>query len=207
LSVLSADADERQVAPVNARVRPILDELRLATRDVHDRLHRHTGFAALQDQTITKASYGALLARLYGFYQPFESTAQIVPTRTRWLESDLSTLGVTKEQVARLPHCRAMPALTYSEQITGSLYVVEGSALGGRVLASRLDRLLGAGAVGGRRFFIGHGSDTGALWRGFLADLALLPSDLTTRGRCVAAATETFEAFESWLTGWEDVIS
>ena len=201
--MLTADEQVRQAALAKPSGGPILDELRHSTRDIHERLHLHTGFAALQDGTIDRASYRALLSRLYGFYHPFEVAAETAPTRTCWLKSDLSALSMTKDQIANLPRCIAMPALANSEQVTGALYVVEGSSLGGRALAPCVDRLLGAGVIGGRRFFTGYGSETGARWRGFLADLALLPPDPITRGRCLAAAIETFEAFELWLSGWE----
>ncbi len=68
-------------------------ELRAATQDVHDRLHRHAGFAAIQDATIGLADYQDLIVRLYGFYVPFEDAAAIGPDRSNWLAGDLEALG------------------------------------------------------------------------------------------------------------------
>lgn len=42
--------------------------LRAATDDVHQRMHRHAGFALLAAGTIERAAYRRLLARSYGFY-------------------------------------------------------------------------------------------------------------------------------------------
>ena len=107
------------------------DALRMATADVHERLHHHIGFAAVQAGSIDHRAYIKLLSRLYGFYRPFEAAAQLSPERTRWLESDLTTLGVDAAEREKLPRCAAFPHRFSADHILGARYVVEGSALGG----------------------------------------------------------------------------
>ena len=119
--------------------------LRSATSVVHNRLHSHDGLAAVAAGTIDRASYTALLGRLYGFHHSFEQTTQTVPERTRWLESDLAALGVDGGMLAGLPRCTVFPASASPDYLLGAGYVVEGSALGGRGLARQLDGLLGTG--------------------------------------------------------------
>lgn len=51
--------------------------------------------------------------------------------------------------------------------VMGSLYVIEGSALGGRVIGPRLERTLGLGPGQGGDYFHGFGDATGAMWRDF----------------------------------------
>jgi heme oxygenase len=175
------DADE---APDSSAVRePTLrDLLRSTTRAVHERLHGHGGLAAVQDGTIERAAYTALLSRLYGFYRPFELAARISPERTRWLESDLSVFSIDAHRRLALACCGSFPQSASPEYILGALYVVEGSALGALGLARGLDGLLGAGAISGRRFFSGHGAETGARWRGYLDRLAAAPNTKAVRG-------------------------
>ena len=175
--------------------------LRAATRDVHERLHRHAGFAAIQDATIGRDAYRDLVVRLYGFHAAFEVAAAIGPVRSAWLAGDLEALGLARPLHA-LPRCPHVPRLDTAHRRLGALYVAEGSALGGRELARGLDRLVGRDATAGRRFFIGRGARTGEAWRGYLAQLSAAPQEASARAEIVAGAVETFAAFERWLDGW-----
>jgi heme oxygenase len=111
-------------------------------------------------------------------------------------------VGVEATTVARIRLCADIPRYDGLERRLGALYVVEGSALGGRVLCRGLDRLLGVEAIEGRRFFAGRGAGTGDAWRGFLDRLATVGPEPIGRAALVSGAIETFEAFETWLGGW-----
>ena len=178
------------------------DALRMATADVHERLHHHIGLAAVQAGSIDRTAYIKLLSRLYGFYRPFEAAAQLSPERTRWLESDLTALGVDPAEHEKIPRCAALPQRFSADHILGARYVVEGSALGGRGMARQLDALLGVGVTAGRQFFSGNGAATGAVWRDYLALLSAVPSPVLHRTTIVAGANATFATFEQWLAGW-----
>ena len=180
-------------------------QLRGATDAVHQRLHRHPGFAAVQDETIDRAQYTALLKRLLGFHRPFEIAAGLAPLRSHRLADDLAVLQGAGATLENLPLCRDIPPLHGPEDKLGALYVVEGSALGGRGLARHLDALLGVGAPDGRRFFSGEGTGTGVAWRAYLARLAGVSPDPAVRRRVIGAATATFAAFENWLRDWNEV--
>ncbi|WP_353203904.1 biliverdin-producing heme oxygenase [Sphingomonas sp.] len=180
------------------------DQLRVATGAIHERLHHHSGFAAIQSGTIGKDAYTALLCRLYGFHHPFELTLPQVPDRTNWLTRDLIDLGVDPTALAALPRTAAFPVDASAEYQLGARYVVEGSALGGRGLARQLDGLLGINVTAGCRFFAGHGAETGAVWRAYLDHVSRVPPGASTRTAVVAGATRTFAIFEQWLEGWND---
>jgi len=178
--------------------------LRTATREVHERLHKHRALAAVQSGIIDRKAYTSLLSRLYGFHRPFEVAGRLAPNRTRWIESDLAVLGMDCPARASLPRCLALPSSASSEYRLGARYVVEGSALGGRSLGRQLDNLLGAGVVAGRRFFTGHGAATGDVWRDYLTQLAAVPDVALKHAAVLDGATETFAIFEQWLEGWDD---
>lgn len=180
------------------------DQLRAATSEVHERLHSHPGLAAVQSGDIGKAAYTALLCRLHGFHRPFEAAANLPPDRTIWLERDLTDLGVDVAALASLPLAAAFPAQASPEYLLGARYVVEGSALGGRGLALQLDGLLGVGVTAGRRFFAGHGAQTGEVWRAYLEQLSGVRSEPAVQTEIVAGATRTFAIFEQWLQGWNN---
>jgi heme oxygenase len=156
----------------------------------------------VQQGTIDRASYRTLLCRLYGFHKAFESAAGCAPERSLWLAEDLRTLGLTELAVAALPRCDAMPRLDTEHRRLGALYVAEGSTLGGRELAKRLDHLFAAGERNGRRFFSGRDADTGKAWRAFCDRLDARAVDHAARDETTTAAIETFAAFEDWFLDW-----
>jgi heme oxygenase len=180
------------------------DALREATADVHERLHRHQGFAAVQAGTIDRQAYEQLLGRLYGFYSPFEVAGQIEPERTRWLEFDLDALGVSAAAREKLPRCARFPPRLSPDHVLGARYVVEGSALGGHGMARQLDALLGPGVTAGRQFFSGHGAATGSVWRAYLALLSMEPRSAPECQAIIDGANATFATFEQWMTGWKN---
>ena len=177
--------------------------LRTATQAPHERLHGHAGFARVKDGAITIPDYRALLVCLYGFYRPFECAIGVEPVRTQWLESDLVELGINTASLPDLRQCQDIPRYECSERVLGALYVVEGSALGGRQLYRGLDHLFGREARDGRHFFAGRGAGTGAAWLGYLGRLAAIGPEQGSRDKVVIAAVETFAVFENWLSGWD----
>jgi heme oxygenase len=86
-------------------------------------------------------------------------------------------------------------ALQHLAQVFGSLYVIEGSALGGQVIAPKLARELGLQPGGGASYFHGFGSDTGGMWRDFRTVLAreVEATDNAVQQAC-QAARDTFQA-------------
>lgn len=170
--------------------------LRVATADVHERLHGHNGLAAVKSGTIDLPRYRLLLQRLHGFYVPFEAAAGLPPLRSVWLARDLAALGVVPAEGAA-----AVPAFITPAAQIGALYVVEGAALGGHGLAKSLGKLLGRDAVAGRRFFACDGADPGASWRAFVIRLGDIPA--AAHPQAATAAVAAFAVFESWVGGWE----
>jgi heme oxygenase len=169
---------------------------------VHQRLHLHEGFAAIQNGSIEMASYRRLLLRLYGFYIPFETAADISRERSGWLADDLRALGSHPDGFDAAALCSEIPIPRTPEARLGALYVVEGAALGGRDLARHLTGLLGPDGVAGRRFFLGRGAGTGEAWRGYLSRLEAHAADPTARPDIIKAMLETFAVFERWMAGW-----
>lgn len=183
---------------------PVRCLLRKATQDVHDRMHCHDGFDAVKSGVVDKRSYEMLLRRLYGFYHPFQRRAGLSNDRSGWLRSDLTALGVTVDAFDNIPSCTQIPYLYTPNRRLGALYVVAGSALGGRELSRGLDALLGTGVTAGREFFLGYGDRTGEVWRQCLASLGSASTVQGASAEIVSAAVETFAAFEHWAAGWKD---
>jgi heme oxygenase (biliverdin-IX-beta and delta-forming) len=186
----------------------LLAALRSATRADHERIE---AILPLARPGIDRASYRALLAALYGFHSPLERELGRVDglralgldcrlrRRSHLLRRDLLSLGMTLPDVARLPRCTDLPSVRPLAAALGCLYVVEGSTLGGQVLAGRAREALGVGLGDGASFFHGYGPATGAMWSAFVAALAALPPDEAAERAAVSAAVATFGAIERWL--------
>ena len=188
--------------PTEAACRSLRHLLRETTHEIHQRLHLHDGFAAIQDETIDRSAYQNLIVRLYGFHLPFELAAGFERERSGRLEEDLRALGLDPGDRA-VPICRHLPRLDSTERRLGALYVVEGAALGGRELAKGLNGLLGATGTEGRRFFMGRGPGTAQGWRDYLALLSAASTEPSAQAEVISAAVETFAVFEDWLSGWK----
>lgn len=77
----------------------------------------------------------------------------------------------------------------------GSMYVIEGSALGGQVITPMLKQHLGLTPAGGASYFHGHGPATGAMWRDFREVITHeLGHDETTARSACHSAQRTFAA-------------
>lgn len=180
--------------------------LRDATAGIHARLHAVPAFEALAAGRLSLAGYAELLHRLLGFHVAVEAALAAAPPlrpygidlaerrRSAALRADLATLG--RPEAGPLA---PLPPLGTAARALGCLYVVEGSTLGGRQLARGLDHLLPAGAVAGRAFLLGHGPRHGAMWQACCAAIETCGTEPGGLAGMVAAATETFAAFEAWF--------
>lgn len=171
---------------------PALAALRAATSRHHDALE---ALLQLQDGC-APPRYLRLLQGFEAFVRDWEPlVAQALgPARLpRWaggrgvalLQADLRALGA-----APLPWRAPMPRLDTPARALGSLYVLEGSALGGQVLLPALRRRPGVDAGTGAAWFHGLGPASGARWRAIRDWLGeeLDPAPLATAQAADAAA-------------------
>jgi len=184
-------------------------QLREGTRDAH--VATEAAFA-LESRLSGRGAYGGLLADLRGFYGPIEAAltsvrgwAQLTPPldvpsrcRSALLDEDLRGLGIAApldRVAAPLP---ALPSLAHG---LGCLYVIEGSALGGRIVARRARAALGSALP--VAFFSSAGRDeVGADWGALQAALdAFGAGNGAARGAALRAARATFAAMGAHLRG------
>ena len=181
----------------------VLARLRAATRPAHGRLE---GVLGLLDERLDGAAYRAVLERFHGFWHDWEphvagllaDPAFTGPRRrAHLLRADLMTLGLPCAAIRLLPAC-PLPELRGAAEALGSLYVMEGSTLGGRVIQRNVTLRLGWDGRAGCRYFAGYGAATGPMWRAFLARLDQVPA--AQAGRIADGAVATFERLAWWLT-------
>ena len=149
----------------------MLAHLRTATRPAHD---TPEGGLGLLGQHLGRAADTDILARMYGFrsgWQPqvaalFQNEPFLRPRRRlHLLAADLAALGVSAQALSALPVC-PLTNLRDDREALGSLYVMEGSTLGGRIIRKNVERCLGDD---------GRMSCSYRLWRRHRRDVALAP--------------------------------
>ena len=159
----------------------------------------------LLDERLDLQAYRKVLGRLYGFWRGwepqmatvFQDTAFLGPRRRlHLLQADLATVGLSAHAVRVLPTC-PLPILRDAVEALGSLYVMEGSTLGGQVIKQNVERRLGFDGRHGCTYFASYGTDTGRMWRSFLARLDQVP--MTDAKQVADGAVATFERLAWWL--------
>ena len=180
----------------------LLAHLRIGTRAAHDQLE---GTLGLLDDRLDLEAYRTVIERFYGFWRNWEPRMAILfqdaafldpRRRVHLLQADLAALGLSAQAVAMLPTC-PLPLLRNGVEALGSLYVMEGSTLGGRVIERNVERCLGLNAQHGCTYFAGYGTHTGAMWRQLLARLDQAPA--ADAAQVTDGATATFERLAWWL--------
>jgi heme oxygenase (biliverdin-IX-beta and delta-forming) len=182
--------------------------LRDSTRDVHRRLD-----LALESQGLMAKfdGYQSILRRFLGLYRPLEQHLAGISwgdspieararMKSHWLKRDLQYLGMTVDDIERLPDCRSTPQPASVAEGLGVLYVLEGATLGGQVISRQLYSRLGIGPDNGGRFFAAYGEKTGVMWRDFVSVLDQYGGDDIAAATIEQIAGTTFRCFENWLS-------
>jgi heme oxygenase len=80
--------------------------------------------------------------------------------------------------------------------------VLEGSTLGGQIIAREIASQLGYTAENGCSFFASHGAEVGTMWNQFrkaIESYSTAHPDSETHDRVVYSADATFRVFAEWM--------
>jgi heme oxygenase len=152
----------------------------------------------------SKQDYAAILRMFYGYFFPLENIIQasITPLQLhdiaerRNAGTILRDLASIQEAASGIMLCENLPAISSAAQAFGALYVMEGSTLGGKIIA----RMLLKNAAfpvpeDALHFFSGYRDDTGPKWKAFLEAL----NKQTAIEEITTSANETFFYLKSWM--------
>ena len=189
----------------------VVAALRDATAPIHRRLDRGLGY--LLSPALTSERYRNLLEAFLGFYAPLEQRLHCADAgadepMTRWtstlrtplIRQDLDRLAErdrSSRDVLPVVAEALLPRVSRPAHVLGVLYVVEGAALGGRVIAPAVAKTLALEPPSGCSFFHGSGADTTRRWRELVALLESQPT--LERPSIVDAARDCFVGLETWL--------
>jgi heme oxygenase (biliverdin-IX-beta and delta-forming) len=91
-----------------------------------------------------------------------------------------------------------LPCFDNSGQLMGAMYVMEGSRLGGQLIAQHVERVLELSPGYGTGYFRGFGEQTGRMWRSFIDRLRHDIPDSETE-EVIRGAKKMFELFGCWM--------
>lgn len=178
----------------------LTDELKDATRSAHQATEKK--MTAALKQLRSKEEYIRMLYWLYGFYNPVEELigrhladsdlpAFIGERRSDALLRDIMDSGLPLRQPE---DCKYLPVIDSFAHALGALYVLEGSALGGRIIAGIIGKQIGLRDC--LSFFKGDGLDhRWATFKDYLDQPCFDPQ----RQDIVTAAQDTFITFKNWI--------
>jgi heme oxygenase len=185
----------------------VLERLRHETREHHERIER----ALRLDDNLTLQRHRETLVAFLGFLEPWEdavaasvrgdaSLLRCVDERRKLpaLRHDLIALGMAEAELDALPRCEELPDVSDPGRALGSMYVIEGSTLGGQVLSRHVEQTLGMRDGVGYSYYQSYGGRVGAMWKQF-RELLLARSSPARDDQMVSAACETFARLEAWM--------
>jgi len=116
------------------------------------------------------------------------------------LRCDLAALGLGLLEIEQSPRADLLlPKLADPASALGCAWVVEGSALGGRVMSSRVQAILSLNKEAGGGAFFASDLEQPARWRGCCAAVESCGAQANGLAAMTSAATTVFAAFEIWL--------
>jgi heme oxygenase len=175
-----------------------VERLKRETSDAHQAVERAM---TLMSPGLQREEYVESLLTMHGIVLAWETAATL--QAPQWLKEDLASRSrlVLIEQDLDFFEVRnlglgsvTLPDITDEVALLGTMYVMEGSALGGQIIARNVEERLSLTDGCGSAFFRGHTSRTGHLWKGFCEILRTRISDDRSE-IAIHAALQMFEMF------------
>jgi len=192
-----------QTAPRDAR-----RMLQAATHDAHVRLNRHPLLEQLTSPSYPLERYQQVIRAYFSCYGQIETAIDAALKHWKidfdyasrrkhaWLLQDLSWFGISPPAI---PRSATPPLITDEHSVYGVLYTIEGSSLGGRLIAQRLASHFGLTPAHGARFFFGYGENIDAYWNEIVSMLNARLTQPSTLSSAIRAANDTFQLIETCL--------
>lgn len=174
------------------------------TRNVHHDLEK-TLIARIKGIT-TIEGYVKLLAMMYGFYEPVEKvidkhiTTDDIPhyALRRKAGALLDDIRIFVPGYQPPPLATELPFVNSYTTALGSMYVMEGSTLGGKIISGMVQKQLQLQHGAGTSFFNSYGNEADKMWQTFRDKLDEPFSD-ADKNAILTAAENTFKTFKIWV--------
>ncbi len=191
----------------------IAQVLKQETKAAHEAIEQNDMMRCLMQNDLSVAHYIAVLEKKYTYYMALEPIIapylknigfDYEPRKKAHLAyQDLLGLGRQDTAIRNLPTCsnHYLPSITCAAQAIGVLYVLEGSTLGGQMIARHLKQVLPTDLHAHTCFFAGYPKEeVGKMWQEFQKFLVHYAQNHTTEEKfIVSSANETFSTLHTWL--------
>lgn len=193
----------------NQEASDILDRLKQGTQVHH---HSIENAIPVMRDDLTPEAYLKILKRFYGFHKTFEENLRRYPAlqmivadfpqrqKLHLLKEDLAFLGVEEESQHRLPILLEGLPINSIAEVLGSMYVMEGSTLGGQLISKHLQDLFGMKPQLGASYYNAYGDRTGKMWQSFKNSLKAYVKTPEQKSDAVHGAQRTFTCLQNWMT-------
>ncbi|ASZ14208.1 biliverdin-producing heme oxygenase [Chitinophaga pendula] len=187
------------------------DHIKEFTKKEHQELEKELVIQIKSIRNIDE--YIQLLGLFYHYYTPIEQLLE------KWLANDeripdyaqrrksaaiLNDINACGYTLPVIGHSPPIPAIDSFAAAIGAAYVMEGSTLGGTIIAKMISTQLDIPATKGFSFFNGYGDATRAMWERFRAYLNALATT-TEQENAAATARNTFVNFKIWANSYGPV--
>lgn len=193
---------------MNTTEKSILEKLKQATRAQHDALEVTAESDKISQQQISILDYQVLLKANLWAHSSLEELLEsgvdicsLLPDwperkKLRYLEQDLTATGVRPPELLTDRPVAKLPELEGPAQAWGILYVMEGSSLGGAVIARNLAENSQLQEVMPSRFYGCYGAKTGHYWKIFRERITSAFQLGLSKTEAVEAAQQTFAYYQ-----------
>ncbi|UUO05048.1 biliverdin-producing heme oxygenase [Blastopirellula sp. J2-11] len=197
-----------KMPPNDSKVVRARDRLRSSTQQ----LHQQTESQLHWDQVFSsRASYQRFLLAMLRIVIPADAAIdrQLVHLKPEWvskrrtaawLEEDLQNLGDSPPSRLSSTQAADFDFVDTLAKAAGVAYVLEGSAMGGAILAKSLDERLHISADNGGKYLYGYGKQTGSHWGAVTSWLDAVLTEEKQIEEAADAAARTFAIFGDQLS-------
>lgn len=189
----------------------VMSALKTETMSAHKQLERTNYFIRLFEPDYSIQEYRRLLCRFYGFFSAIEPLIFENLTETQLsvlghkvkvglLAKDISLFEGDEAGLQNMPRCDKLPRLNSFARQMGAFYVLEGSTLGGRIIAKRLKEHFGTEILDKLNYYNCYGENISVEWKGFQSFMGSQFDDKEAEiPDVIAAANDTFLCLHQWF--------
>ena len=174
----------------------MISKLREETQQLHKEIEKDNLAGSIMDHSISSHDYKTLLLQNYISYKVVENAIQphlndFGKTKSEQLAKDLNALEVDATIVKKYEN-----AITCTNKVEalGAAYVVEGSVLGGMMIAKELKNCQELSHIATHHFFNGDRNNVSG-WKNFLKQLNAAEFSEEEKVQASNKAKETFKFF------------
>lgn len=187
-------------------------KLQELTKPFHTKIETNVFALKLKNKTLTMDDYIEWLQKMYFFHRPIEQTvAGFVEFAEYGVElssrfradaalCDLDRLGIAFDKNIKIDV--RIPSVTSFTEALGVMYVLEGSTLGGKVIAGMLNELFSDCQPLPTDYFYSRGENLIPMWMTYVEALNRFDINGQDTDILINSACETYSKLNDWLNGY-----